>query len=98
MSIAKARAGPDEKALADINTHIHKLSCVLESLIIDLLNQRAHMRATARGTTSTGVHKRFNFCITVDVWCLYLALKTGPLVPTASTECMFSIENSEAAC
>ena len=73
MSIAKVRAGLDEEPLADINTHIHKLSSVLESLVIDLLNQRAHTHAKARGTTSTGINKRFDICITVDVWCLYLA-------------------------
>lgn len=86
-----------EEPLADINVHMHKLSSVLESLVIDLRNQGAHMHAKARGTPSAGVDKRFHVCVTVDVWCSHLALKSSPLVSTASTECAFPIQNSAAA-
>ena len=48
-----------EEPLADINVHMHKLSSVLESLVIDLRNQGAHMHAKARGTTSAGVDNGF---------------------------------------
>ncbi len=92
-----ARAGLDETPLAGVNMHMHKVSFVLESLVFDLLNQRAHMHAKARGTPSAGVDKRFHVCVTVDVWCSHLALKSSPLVSTASTECAFPIQNSAAA-
>ena len=95
-ALQKARGGLHEEPLADINTHIHKLSSVLESLVVDLLNQRAHMHAKARGTTSTGVKVR----LLCHCRCMVSvsSMKTSPLVPTASTECIFPIENSEAAC
>lgn len=59
----KARGGLDEEPLADINTHIHKLSSVLESLVVDLLNQRAQKLEAPQALVS-----KFDFCITVDVW------------------------------
>jgi len=45
----KAHGGLDEEPLTGSNTHTQKLSFDRESLVIDLLNQRAHM--CAKGST-----------------------------------------------
>jgi len=64
-----------------------------------LAQSTLHIYAKAKAPTSSWVDQRpLEICSIADVRWLYLALNTGPLVPTACTACMLPMKNSEAAC
>ncbi len=76
----------------------HKVGSAQHSLFAMLAQSTLHMYAKAKAPTSSWVNQRpLEICSIADVRWLYLALNTGPLVPTACTACMLPMKNSEAA-